>query len=290
MGFSDRFKSLLASTKLDVRGRFEILREAMSGTMSKVYKAYDRQTDRVVALKILDPVKTKAFEARFKGLDKPSEGQIAVQFDHPHIVRTFEHGLTTKGEQYLLMEYLEGAGVNSLLFMKATSLDGRRVRFLRQTAQALAAVHEAGFLHRDVCPRNLLLDADGETLKLTDFGLTVPAEGHFLAPGNRTGTPNYMAPELVRRYQTDRRLDVFSFGVTAFEICTFALPWLTGDTGLAAMKHDQPPADIRKHRPQIHPKLAKAIHACLEPDLRKRCGSMERFLEMIEGVEREDAE
>ena len=290
MGFTDRFKLLFASTKLDVRGRFEFLRQATSGTMSQVYRAYDRQNDRIVALKILDLEKTNGFEARFKGLDKPTEGQIAVQFDHPHIVRTLEHGLTTKGEQYLLMEYLEGAGVNSLLFMKDKSLDGRRVQFIRQTAQALSAVHEAGFIHRDVCPRNLLLDADGETLKLTDFGLTVPAEGHFLAPGNRTGTPNYMAPELVRRYQTDQRLDIFSFGVTAFEICTFELPWLTGDTGLAAMKHDQPPADIFNHRPRIDPNLAKAIHACIEPNLKKRCDSMERFLEMIDGVEQEDAE
>ena len=97
-----------------------------------------------------------------------------------------------------------------------------------------------------------------------------------MQPGNRTGTPNYMAPELVRRRATDLRLDVFAFGVTAFEICTYELPWQWGNTGMAAMTHDQPPADIRKYRPQINPVLAKAIHFCIEPDLSRRCPSMER--------------
>ena len=74
-----------------------------------------------------------------------------------------------------------------------------------------------------------------------------------MQPGNRTGTPNYMAPELVRRRPTDQRLDVFAFGVTAYEFCTFELPWLRGTDGMAAMTHDRPPADIHKHCPQIHP-------------------------------------
>jgi serine/threonine-protein kinase len=99
-----------------------------------------------------------------------------------------------------------------------------------------------------------------------------------------------MAPELVRRRETDQRLDIFAFGVTAYEICTFELPWLAGDTGLAAMAHDTPPSDIKKYRPQIDPKLAAAIHACIEPNLKKRCASMEIFLRMIGEVEQEDVE
>ena len=290
MAFKDLLKSVSAGKKLNVKTRFEILKEAISGTMSQVYKARDRETDKVVALKILDPRKTKDLQARFKGLKKPTEGEIAVQFDHPLIVKTYEHGLTTDGTQYLVMEFLEGVGMNSSLFMKDKSLDGHRVSYIRQTAEALAVVHQAEFIHRDVCPRNLLMAGDGRTLKLTDFGLSVPAEGHFLSPGNRTGTPNYMAPELVRRRQTDQRLDIFAFGVTAYEICTFELPWLPGDTGLAAMAHDTPPTDIKKYRPRINSKLAKAIHACIEPNLKKRCASMEDFLGMISEVEHEDTQ
>jgi eukaryotic-like serine/threonine-protein kinase len=285
MTLKDRISDLFSGGRLNVRKRFELLRKAISGTMSKFYMARDRKTDQIVGLKILDREKTAAFMARFKGLDKPSEGEIAMQMDHPRIVKTFEHGLTTEGEQYLVMEFLEGAGMNSLLIARDEILDARRVRFIRHLAEALAFVHEKGFIHRDVCPRNLLLTGDGESIKLIDFGLTVPATKLFMQPGNRTGTPNYMAPELVRRYATDARLDVFSFGVTAYEICTFELPWLRGETGMAAMTHDKAPTDIREYWPDISPVLARAIHSCIEPDHRQRCPSMHDFLQMIRSVE-----
>ncbi len=290
MGLLDRIKTTLFSSKLNVSARFELLREAISGTMSKFYMARDRQTGEVVGLKILDLEKTAQFEASFKGLVKPTEGEIAIQFDHPYIVMTYEYGMTVDGAQYLVMEFLEGAGMNSVLVAQDSVLDGRRVRFIRQVAQALAEVHAAGYLHRDICPRNLILTGDNEALKLTDFGLSVPATKMFMQPGNRTGTPNYMAPELVRRYQTDQRLDVFAFGVTAYEICTFELPWMRGTTGMAAMTHDRPPTDIREYRPNINPALAKAIHHCIEPNFKKRCPSMEHFLQMISRVEHEDVD
>ncbi|NUQ60915.1 MAG: serine/threonine protein kinase [Pirellulales bacterium] len=288
MGMLDRLKPIFGPGRVDVKNRFELLREAISGTMSKFYRARDRNTNQVVGLKILDPAKTRMFEARFKGLKKPTEGQIAIQFHHPSIVETYEHGLTTEGAQYLVMEFLEGAGLNSLLIARNNQLNGQRLRYIRQVAEALGAVHAAGFIHRDICPRNLILTGDSQTMKLTDFGLSVPATPPFMQPGNRTGTPNYMAPELVRRYATDQRLDIFSFGVTAYEMCTNELPWPRGTTGMAAMTHDQPPVDIHQYRPQIHPQLAAAIHACIEPDLKKRCPTMEDFLKTIRNLEYED--
>jgi serine/threonine-protein kinase len=288
MAFFDRLKSLMGKDRLDVRKRFILVREAISGTMSKFYVAKDRQTGEMVGLKILDLEKTAQFEARFKGLNKPCEGEIATRLQHPFIVRTLEYGLTTEGAQYLVMELLGGPGMNSLIVAKDRRLDGRRVTYLRQVAEALDVVHQAGFIHRDVCPRNLMLTADSQALKLTDFGLSVPATPPFLQPGNRTGTPNYMAPELVRRQPTDARLDIFAFGVTAYEICTFELPWLCGVTGQAAMTHDQPPADIRRYRPRIHPDLAAAIHACIEPEPKKRCPSVQQFLKSIRKLQHED--
>jgi len=287
MAFMDRLISFFSSGKLDVRERFELMREAISGTMSKFYMARDRRTREVVGLKILDPAKTAAFEARFKGLVKPTEGQIAVLFDHPYIVKTLEHGITTKGAQYLVMEFLEGAGMNSVLVSRDSILEAHRVKYIRQVAEALAVVHGAGFIHRDVCPRNLLLTGDNETLKLTDFGLSVLATEPFMLPGNRTGTPNYMAPELVRRFTTDQRLDIFAFGVTAYEMCTYELPWHRGSTGMAAMTHNQPPTDIREYCPEINKSLAKAIHWCIEPDLKKRCPSMDHCLRLLHRAEHE---
>ncbi len=290
MAFLDRFKSLLASGKLRVPSRFALLRAAISGTMSSFYMARDLRNDRIVGLKILDPDKTAFFESRFKGLEKPTEGEIAVQLKHPNIVETLEHGLTVDNEQYLVMEFLEGVGMNSLLVGRDEILEGRRAQLIRQTAQALSAVHAAGFIHRDVCPRNLMLSTDGEELKLIDFGLTVPDTAPFRQPGNRTGTPNYMAPELVRRRASGRQVDIFAFGVTAYEICTYELPWTRGTTGMAAMSHDQPPADIRSHRPKINPRLAKAIHSCIEPNVQERCKSIDDFLRQIRKVEHEDSE
>ncbi len=288
MGFLNGIRSILSGGKLHVPSRFALLRTGIAGTMSKFYMARDLRTQQIVGLKILDREKTLAFEARFKGLSKPSEGEIAMQLAHPRIVKTFEYGRTTDDEPYLVMEYIDGPNLNTVLVSQDPLLEGRRVRFIRQAAEALAAVHQAGFIHRDVCPRNFLVCANQNDLKLIDFGLTVPAMRPFLLPGNRTGTPNYMAPELVRRQPTDQRVDIFALGVAAFELLTGELPWARGTTGMAAMTHDQPPADIRKYCPNIHPKLAKAIAACLLPDPAKRCPSVARFISAISSVEQEE--
>lgn len=290
MGLLDSFKSILSGGRCDVQSRFELMREAISGTMSEFYMARDRRRDQIVGLKILDAKKTVEFESRFKGLDKPTEGEIAIDLDHPHIVKTFEHGKTTKGEQYLVMEFLEGPGLNSLLIGKDKLLNGKRLNLIRQAAQAIDHLHKQKYIHRDVCPRNFVVHPSGDSLKLIDFGLTVPAVAEFMQPGNRTGTPNYMAPELVKRLRTDQRLDVFSFGVTAYEICTYHLPWERGSDGRAAMGHAQrDPVDILTYRPKLDPKLAKAIMSCVERDPNKRCPSMEHFLTAIRNVKSEDA-
>ena len=288
MGLFDGIRSIFSGGKLHVPSRFELLRTATMGTMSKFYMARDLHTKQVVGLKILDKEKTAAFQARFKGLAKPTEGEIAVAFDHPRIVRTFEHGLTTQDEQYLVMEYLEGPNLNAALVSRDAVLDHHRLRFIRQAAEALAAVHEAGFIHRDVCPRNLLVCKKREDIKLIDFGLTVPATRPFMLPGNRTGTPNYMAPELVHRQPTDHRVDIFAFGVSAFELLTGELPWTRGTTGMAAMTHDQPPADIFQYRPNLHPKLAEAIASCLVSDPSGRCPSARHFLQAIRNIKSEE--
>ncbi|MDR3232121.1 MAG: serine/threonine protein kinase [Planctomycetaceae bacterium] len=281
-------QSLFGKPRLNYRQRFELLQESRTGTMSQVYKARDKETGQLVALKILDMKKIKAVEARWKGAGKPSEGAIAVQFEHPYIVKTMEHGITTEGSEYILMEYLEGTGLDNILKVPADMLAGSRVYYVRQVAEALQEVHRKGFLHRDICPRNLIFTGDASALKLTDFGLSVPNRPPFTEPGNRTGTANYMAPELVRRKPTDIRLDVFAFGVTVYEMFTKELPWMRGDTGNAAMGHSEEPEPITTYRPQINKTIAKAVRSCIEPDAAKRCPNMETFLKMIRSAEGED--
>jgi serine/threonine-protein kinase len=265
MGLMDSFRRFMQSRQLDVRNRFELQREAIYGTMSQFFMVRDRETGAEFGLKILDPAKTKAFESRFVGLDKPSEGEVASQFDHPRIVKTYEYGQTTKGEHFLLMEFLHGAGLNALIRTGDPILVHNRLVLIRHLAEAVKAVHDAGFIHRDICPRNFICTEDIQSAKLIDFGLTVPAKPEFMQPGNRTGTPNYMAPEIIRRRTTDQRLDIFALGVTSFQMLALELPWPSLDaTGKAAVLHDtREPTDILELRPDLNRKLADLIHLCM---------------------------
>jgi len=293
MGLFDQFMSMFrgSSSRLDVSARFRIEREAILGTMSRFFAVREVNTDELLGLKILNPEKTAAFEQRFQGLGKPSEGEIAVSLKHERIVETHEHGLTTKGEPYLLMEYLEGLTLNVVIAKLRDRLAGRSIFLLRQMAQALAAVHNAGFIHRDICPRNYILAKDCSSLKLIDFGLTLPRSKEFIQPGNRTGTPHYMAPEIIRRRPTDHRVDVFAFGVTAYQMLTGLLPWPSGDaTGKVAMKHDTEPAvDILSVRPDLHPRLAAAVTRCISVDPAERPASMEQLLGEWAGLTQESS-
>jgi eukaryotic-like serine/threonine-protein kinase len=286
MGLLGSLKSLLTS-KLDVAKRFELLREAVSGTMSEFHMARDRQSGKIVGLKLLDPSKTAAFEARFKGLKKPTEGEIGQAIHHPNVVETLEYGVTTTGQYYVVLEFLDGPGLNSVIIARDRRLEGRRTDLLRQAAEALRAVHQAGYIHHDICPRNFVCSQDLKSLKLIDFGLTIPATPDFLKPGNRTGTPNYMPPEVIHRRKNDHRMDIFSFGATAFELCTFELPWARGATGQAALAHDQA-TDIRTLRPRIQPRLADAINRSLIANPDQRLASMDQFLKLLADLKSED--
>ncbi|HEY6563628.1 MAG TPA: serine/threonine-protein kinase [Pirellulaceae bacterium] len=286
MGLVDRFRGMFKPARLDVAKRFEFLRTAVNGTMSRFYQARDRWTDEIVGLKICDLEKTQFFEGRFTGLKKPLEGEIAQRFQHPHIVQTREYGLTTEGEHYLIMEYLNGIGLNAYIQQRSHLLNGKRLPLIRWMAEALATVHEAGFIHRDVCPRNFICLNDALDIKLIDFGLTVPATKYFLQPGNRTGTPNYMAPEILRRRLTDQRVDIFAFGVTVYQMCTLDLPWPGAEiTGKAAVQHDtKPPIDIFEKLPNLDPTLGKIIMRCLEVEPANRPKSFADLLRDIRNV------
>ena len=290
MGLADRFRSLFKPSRCDIQARFEILKEAISGTMSKFYKARDRQADEIVGLKVCDLAKTDFFENRFTGLSKPSEGEIASQFEHPRIVITKEFGKTTAGEHYLVMEYLSGPGLNAFIKQRSPLLQGKRTNLLRHMAEAIGCIHDAGYIHRDVCPRNFICDRNGGSLKLIDFGLTVPATKEFKQPGNRTGTPNYMAPEIVRRRATDERVDVFAFGVTAYQAIAYELPWVSGETsGKAALDHDTvPPKPINEHAPQLHPELAKLVMQCMEVDPANRPSGFSEIRERLEKIDADE--
>ncbi len=272
---------------VSIEKRFEFMKTAVSGTMSNFYMARDRETDRIVGLKIADSEKTGLFEKRFKTLNKPSEGEIATRIEHPHLVKTYEYGITTDKRNYLVMEYLKGSGLHALIYDRDSMLEGKRLNLIRQMAEAVGAVHQAGFIHRDVCPRNFIVTPDCSSLKLIDFGLTLPDQAPFRQPGNRTGTPFYMAPEIVRRRETDLRVDIFALGVSFYQLLTFELPWPSTDSsGLAALNHDTlEPTPILEYKPKLNPRLAEAVMACMAVKPSDRPATTDKFLQQIRGVE-----
>lgn len=280
--------------KIDVDARFARSRTAATGTMSNFFVAYDLERKEDVGVKILDPEKFELFEARFKGLNKPMEGEIALQMQHDLIVKTYEHGVTSKGERIIVMEYIRGPSMQDIIVRKRLELiDGMQLVLMREMAEALAYVHRSGFIHRDVCPRNFICTLPTENqkvvsgVKLIDFGLTVPATPPFMAPGNRTGTPLYMSPEIVRRRNTDSRVDVFSLGITFYCLLTFSHPW-QGEvvTGRAALQHDtSKPTDLLERCDRVDPRLARVIMKMIEPSVDNRLKSIEEFLNLTRKVE-----
>jgi serine/threonine protein kinase len=272
--------------RVDLWKRFERLRESHSGTMSTFYKVRDTRDGEIRGLKLIDAAKQAQVDARYKGLGKPTEGEIGTRIRGEHVARTLEWGVATTGEPFILGEFVEGVLLHALLRSGEPLPATRRIDLVRQAATAVGAVHAAGFVHRDICPRNFIVRPDGR-LVLFDFGLTVPDQPVFLQPGNRVGTPHYMAPEVVRRRQADRRLDIFSLGVSGYEICAARLPWGGGSgSGTAALAHDSPPDDIRRHWPEIPPPLAAAIHACLAAEPAARPATTEAFLRLFAAVPR----
>jgi len=289
MGFFDKFFAKKEGTRrADVEARFDRIRSAISGTMSNFFVAKDRDNNNaIVGVKLCDIEKVEFFESRFKGLKKPSEGEIASQMIHPNIARTIEFGISTKGQPYLVMEFVDGPGLQVLIQEKEEDkLKGRRLSMIRQMADALAYVHRKEFIHRDICPRNFMCTEDLNTVKLIDFGLTLPATPAFMVPGNRTGTPLYMAPEIVRRRATDQRVDIFSFAITCYHLITLDLPWQISDTtGKAALHHDtSPPRDILELRPDLDRNLATTIMTSMKANPEERTPDMETFIRNIRNV------
>ena len=268
-----------ATSKIHIWQRFEPIGEGIAGTMSKFYKARDKESDRLVGLKLPNMAKVAPIESRFKGLNKPSEGEIGKLIQGDHVVKTHEFGKTHDGGQFIVQDFLDGTLVHFRLKRGEKLSPDERINMIVQTAIGVAIVHEAGFVHRDICPRNLMLSNSGITT-LFDFGLSVPNKPAFLRPGNRTGTPNYMAPEVIRRRQSDHRLDIFSFGVTAYEIYSGQLPWPGGDAR-AALAHDTPAPDIREIANGIPDRLADVIMDCLRSDPNDRHDSMNLLLQKM---------
>jgi eukaryotic-like serine/threonine-protein kinase len=268
----------------NLQRRFAIVSETSRGSMSRVYRAVDNQTGRTVCLKIQTREKNEAATARASAREaRPLEGEMAAQIVHPHIVRTLEYGTSTKAEHFLVMEFIDGV---SLQFIReaGTARTAEKVELLAQAAEGLAGVHAAGLIHHDINPRNFLVDRD-QQVKLIDFGLAVPNTPAFRRPGNRTGTLDYMAPELLRREPIDERIDVFAFGVLAFEFLTNRLPYdATNPTAMMLQRINSEPLDAASIKPALSVELCDLLRQLTARRKDQRWPTMKTLPEALRGI------
>ncbi len=205
--------------------QLEIIELLGQGGMGAVYKARQKQLDRLVALKILPPqvAQTEAFAERFT-----REARSLARLSHPHIVMVHDFGHTEEGLYYFIMEFVEGTDLRRVIQAGELSAP-EALAIVPQICEALQFAHEEGIVHRDIKPENILLDKKGR-VKIADFGLAKlldrPATVYTLTQaGQRMGTPHYMAPEQIEHPdQVDHRADIYSLGVVFYEMLTGELP------------------------------------------------------------------
>jgi hypothetical protein len=233
-------------------GGFVIESVAGRGGMGIVYRAHQREPDRVVALKVIAPelAGDPSFQARFK-----SEGRIAARLEHPNVIPVYAVG-EDRGVLFIAMRFVVGTDLRTLIDHEG-QIDTRRAALLIDAVgQALDAAHAQGLVHRDVKPANILISAAGgrEHVYLTDFGLTrhVVASQAFTATGALVGTVDYVAPEQVRGERIDARTDVYSLGCVLFHALTGRVPY-PGPNQIAKLyAHDsEPPPSVRELVPEV---------------------------------------
>src|SRR5712692_4026632 len=241
---------------------YELLDRLGGGLLTHVFSARDCATDRACAVKVLR-AEWQDQPTAIKLLQREARAGLAVQ--HPHLVRLLDTHVT-RSPYFLVMELLPGESLRRRL-RRDYRLDVATALWVsRQTAEALAALHRAGFVHGDVKPDNIRLVDDG-TAKLIDLGFVHrPGENAaLLRQGFLLGTADYLAPELCAFLADgDERSDLFSLGVTLFEMLAGRLPYPPGSTALTLRRHRcDPPADIRRYASLLPPGIVTLLERLL---------------------------
>src|SRR5438094_3177973 len=261
-------------------GRYEILQLLGEGGMGAVYKARDRELDRVVALKVIRPELANQQEVlrRFK-----QELILARQVTHKNVIRIFDLG-EADGIKFISMDYIEGEDLRSLLRQKGRLSPEEATSIVMQVCQALEAAHAEGVVHRDLKPQNIMLDSSGRATVM-DFGIARSMElTGMTQTGALLGTPDYMSPEQAKGQEADARSDVFTLGIIFYELLTGKTPY-RADTVLATLlkrtqERARPPVELD---PEIPRYLSDVVVRCLEIDPRLRYQSASEILADLEG-------
>ena len=248
-----------------VGDRYEIVSKVGSGGMADVYKAKDHKLNRFVAMKVMKP----EFSSDTNFISKfQREAQAAAGLAHPNVVNVFDVG-EDQGVNYIVMELVEGITLKEYISKKGKLTVKEATSIAIQVAMGLEAAHNRNIVHRDIKPQNIIISTDGK-VKVTDFGIARAASSNTIST-NAMGSVHYSSPEQVRGGYSDYKSDIYSLGITMYEMVTGMVPF-DGDTTVAiAIKHLQeemiPPSEIT---PDLPHSLEEIIMKCTQksPDRR----------------------
>lgn len=236
--------------------------------MGLVFAANCPRFEGTIALKVLRPESDALEVKRFQ-----AEARAVARLEHPNIVRVFEQRQSPEGHHYMAMELVVGESIDARVLREGPMPPERAAELGAAMASALTCAHEAGVLHRDLKPHNVLIDAAGH-VRLTDFGLAKIAGAEALTrTGQVLGTPAYMSPEqaLAERERIDVRTDVYGLGATLYHILTGRLPFQgKGVTAVLTKIVSAPPKPLREIRPEIPEALERIVLRCMSKESEKR--------------------
>jgi eukaryotic-like serine/threonine-protein kinase len=265
-----------------VDNRYALARPLGGGGMAKVYLAHDEVLDRDVAIKLLREQYSddEEFVERFK-----REAQSAAALTHPNIVSIFDRGRSEGGDYYIAMEYVPGGTLKERLVRDGALSPGVAAGVAEQIADALAAAHEKGVIHRDIKPQNVLVTRSGD-VKVTDFGIARAASSSVVtATSVVLGTAGYMSPEQARGEPVGPASDLYSVGVVLYEMLTGNLPFEAESPFALAMQHvDQPPPSPRAANPEVPEALDAITMKLLAKDPKDRYQSANALAGDLERV------
>ena len=262
-------KAALISSGRD--GRYQIVGKLGRGGMGIVYKANDTVLDREVAFKVLPDALKENPQALNNFL---REAKSAAKLNHPNIVTVYDAG-EQDGLFYIAMEYVDGNTLKEIVKHRGRISPNGVVHVLSQMCEALAFAHEKKIVHRDIKTANTMWTRDRKT-KIMDFGLAKVIEEVRNHTTVVSGTPYYMSPEQTLGKNVDHRTDIYSLGVTLFEIATAALPFREGN--LPYHHVHTPPPDPREFEPELPDLIADIIAKCLRKDPADRYQSAKEIL------------
>ncbi|MFM8273561.1 MAG: serine/threonine-protein kinase [Gemmata sp.] len=266
-------------------GNYEIVSKIAEGGMGTVYKARNRTTNEIVAVKVIapatasNPVLVQRFEREF---------MAAKVLDHPNVVKALDY-CGTMPHPFLVMEFVDGQSIGQRLEKQGAYPEAEAVRLIGQVSDGLQRAHKQGLVHRDVKPDNILVTRDG-VAKLTDMGLVKEVEGdlNLTRTGRGLGTPHFMAPEQFRDAKTvDVRGDIYSLGATLYAMVTGTIPFENAsplDCWMRKIRNEfKSPKELN---PAVSDRVDWAIRRAMSAEPGQRPASCREFLEDLTGQAR----